>query len=280
MAKRLFAATLFAILFASHANAWDMGAYVENAHAGEGIKDTAFVWKDEQAQPEAAEDSSMALTQEKKEKYKEIETKQKANDRRGFYFSAGLSIGYTSLNNSEVDRKKRKTSQKFSGLSFPFIETRFGHNIANIVSVYGALGIGIGYGSFYGYSTDVNEGKINAVSMRGLVGLGAEFYPIPDKESALYGLYVGLCVGAAAERAQAYVNEENTVGYTYYMNEPELDIFDNTFVRVEAGYDFWYGERWRIGTALNYSFGKYDSDDSDELVTTSHNIGLTIKIAR
>lgn len=291
MAKRLFAATLFAILFASHANAWDMGAYVENAHAGEGIKDTAFVWKDEQAQPEAAEDSSMALTQEKKEKYKEIKQQkrndkeiafqQNTDDRQGFFFSAGLSIGYSSLSNTEEDSHHGKSVQKFSGLSFPFFETRFGTYIANIASVYGAFGFGIGTGTYEVSSKRKDNPKIDASSMRALIGLGAEIYPFQDKEDALYGLHLGLCVGGAAERAQAdTVSVGRGVGYTYNTTNEDLDLFDNTFARIEIGYDFWLGKRWRIGTAISYAFGKYDTDEDNSLITESHNIALGIRIAR
>lgn len=249
-----------------------MGAYVENAHAGEGVKDTAFVWKDEQAQPEADEDSSMALAQEKKENY----------NRRGFYFSAGLSIGYSSLSNTEGDDGYHgKSVQKFSGLSFPFFETRFGIYIAKIVSVYGAFGFGIGTGTYEVSSKRKDTPKIDASSMRALIGLGAEIYPFQDKEDALYGLHLGFCVGGAAESVQAdTASVGRGVGYTYNTTNEDLDLFDNTFARIEIGYDFWLGKRWRIGTAISYAFGKYDTDEDNSLITESHNIGLGIRIAR
>ena len=287
MTRRLFAATLLAFLFASYANAWDMGAYVENAHAGEGVKDTAFVWKDEQAQPEAAEDSSMALTQEKKEKYKEIKqqkrndkkiaSQQNTDDRQGFFFSAGLSVSYTSSNNTEGDDGYHgKNVNKFSGLSIPFIETRFGIYIAKIVSVYVALGLGLESGNYEGTIHDrVYKARVDAISLRGIAGLGAEFYPFQDKESTLYGLYLGLCVGGASERVQADEGD-----HTFRSEERDLDGFATTFARIEIGYDFRLGKRWRIGPAFSYTFGKYDTDDDDSLITKSHNISLGIRFAR
>ena len=276
MAKRLFAATLFAILFASHANAWDMGAYIENVQAGEGKTDSAFTWKNEQAQPEV-NNSNTEVAQEKKEEHKEIETKQKADDRRGFYFSAGLSVGYTSSNNTEGDDGYHgKSVQKFSGQSFPFFETRFGIYIAKIVSVYVALGLGLESGNYEGsiYDRD-DKAKVDAISQRGIAGLGAEFYPFQDKESALYGLYLGLCVGGAGERVQADEGD-----HTFRSEDRDLDGFATTFARIEIGYDFWLGKRWRIGPAFSYTFGKYDTDDDDSLITKSHNISLGIRFAR
>ena len=239
MTKRLFATSLFIFLFASNASAWDTGAYVESAQAGEGKTDSTLVQKIEQKQPEAA-DSSMALT------------------------------------NYSVNNWSGKSVQKFSGLSFPYAEIRFGHYFANIVSVYGALGIGIGTGEYEASSQTQDKAKIDAVSFRGLLGLGAEVYPFQDKESALYGLYLGLCVGGAVERAQ---DDNERFGYTYRSADPDLEIFDNTFIRFEVGYSFWIDNRWRVGPAFSYSFGKYDSNDDDNVVTTTHNFNLAIKIA-
>ena len=260
MTKRLFATSLFIFLFASNASAWDMGAYVESAQAGEGKTDSTRVQKTSKKQPEAA-DSSMALTNN--------------HVYRGLYFSAEVAFGYTSLNYS-VNTWRGKSVQKFSGRSFPYAEIRFGHYFANIVSVYGALGIGIGTGKYEGPYPKRDEDKIDAVSFRGLLGLGAEVYPFQDKESALYGLYLGLCVGGAVERAQ---EDNERFGYTYRSADPDLEIFDNTFIRFEVGYSFWIDNRWRVGPAFSYSFGKYDSDDDDNVVTTTHNFNLAIKIA-
>ena len=260
MTKRLFATSLFIFLFVSNASAWDMGAYIENAQAGEGKIDSSAVQKIEQKQPEAA-DSSMALTNN--------------HIYRGLYFSAEVAFGYTSLNNS-VNIWSGKSVQKFSGLSYPYAEIRFGHYFANIVSVYSALGIGIGTGKYEGPYPKRDKEEIDAVSFRGLLGLGAEVYPFQDKESALYGLYLGLCVGGAVERAQ---EDNERFGYTYRSADPDLEIFDNTFIRFEVGYSFWIDNRWRVGPAFSYSFGKYDSDDDDNVVTTTHNFNLAIKIA-
>ena len=260
MTKRFFATSLFIFLFVSNASAWDMGAYVESAQAGEGKTDSTRVQKTSKKQPEAA-DSSMALTNN--------------HVYRGLYFSAEVAFGYTSLNYS-VNTWRGKSVQKFSGLSFPYAEIRFGHYFANIVSVYSALGIGIGTGEYEASSQTQDKAKIDAVSFRGLLGLGAEVYPFQDKESALYGLYLGLCVGGAVERAQ---EDNERFGYTYRSADPDLEIFDNTFIRFEVGYSFWIDNRWRVGPAFSYSFGKYDSDDELNDITTSHNFNLAIKIA-
>lgn len=282
MTKRLFATSFLVFLLASTASAWDMGAYVENKQAGEGKIDSALVQKIEQKKSETA-DSSMALTEENNRQitaaqYSEHKTNLSNHVYRGLYFSAGIAFGYTSLNLSQNDWRKNKIVYKFSGLSIPYAEARLGRYFANIVSVYGALGIGVGSGEYSGPYPKRDKDKIDAISVRGLLGLGAEFYPFQDKESALYGLYLGLCIGGAAERAQE--DDNDSFGIVYSSSKEDLEIFDNTFVRFEIGYDFWIDNRWRIGPAFSYSFGKYDSDDDDNIVTTSHNFHLAIKIAR
>ena len=265
MTKRLFATSLFIFLFVSNASAWDMGAYIENAQAGEGKIDSSAVQKIEQKQPEDA-DSSMALTEEKKQ--------QIINNHvyRGLYFSAEVAFGYTSLNYS-VNNRSGKSDQKFSGLSFPYAEIRFGHYFANIVSVYGALGIGIGTGKYEGPYPKRDEDKIDAVSFRGLLGLGAEVYPFQDKESALYGIFFGIFFGAAIEGVD--------VGKaTILLDEKRSDKkvgYHNIFGRIEAGYDWWFSTRWRAGVAFNYSYGKIDDDWE---TNTNHSFNFTIRIAR
>ena len=277
MVKKFFALSFLALIFAAHAYAWDMGAYVENDRAAKGIKDSTFVWKDEQKQPEAGADSSMTLTSEL---LQQINNDVNYHAHRGFYFSTGFSFGHTSLSNTENERHNEKTIRTFDGRSLPYIETRAGHYFANTISVYGALGIGIGYGSFGSTSNGKEETNIEAVSMRGLIGLGTEIYPFQDKGSNLYGLYFGLCVGGSVQKVQERENNDHTIGYTYYFKKTDIDSFDNTFARIEVGYDYWFSERWKTGIAFSYTFGKYDSDDDDNLITTSHNFDFTIRIAR
>jgi opacity protein-like surface antigen len=261
MTKSFFAVSLLVFLLASNVSAWDMSSYVETAQAAEEKNDSTHVQKTEQKQSDTT-DSSKVLTDN--------------HVYRGLYFSAGIAFGYTSLNLSQNDWRKNKIVYKFSGLSIPYAEARLGHYFANIVSIYGTVGIGIGTGEYEASSQKQDKAKIDAISMRGIIGLGAELYPFQEKESALYGLYLGLCIGAAVERVQ----EDDDLGYAYRSAKTDLEIFDNTFARIEIGYDFWFGQRWRVGTAFSYSFGKYDSDDDDDIVTTSHNFSLAIRIAR
>ncbi|MBR4784375.1 MAG: hypothetical protein IK012_03870 [Fibrobacter sp.] len=275
--KKFFSLSFLALIFAAHAYAWDMGAYVENDRAAKGIKDSTFIWKDKQEQPEAVADSSMALTSE--------QLKQLTNDinyhaRRGFYFSIGFSIGIASLSNTENDWHNKKTIHTFSGQSLPYNENRFGYYFANRISIYGAFGLGIGYGTFESSSNDKKETNADVMSMRSLLGLGAEIYPFQDKESNLYGLYLGLCVGGAVQKVQEHKKGNYLIDYTYYFNNPSIDSFSNTFARIEVGYDYWFNRRWKTGFVFSYAFGKYDSDDDDNLITTSHNFDFTIRIAR
>lgn len=283
MTKQYIVVSLLALLLTSYANAWDMSDYVENNQAGEGITDSVPVMNNTPTQ-EVSIDSSMAFSKAKRAEYK----KQKRIDnlyhtRSGFYFSTELSIGYTSLRTSEDYQYDGKIVSKFSGLAFPYFEARLGYHFTNAITAYGAIGLGLGTGNFKSTSREFerkfdDKAKIDAVGIRGLFGVGAEYYPFQDKESALNGLFFGLCFGVAAENVQE--DKDDGLGYTYNSNNEKLEHFDNVFARAEVGYDFWISSRWRIGAAFSYTFGKYDSDDEDNIVSTSHNFSIAFRIAR
>ena len=69
MIKRFFISTVISLFFATHANAWEMGSYVENAQAGEGIK-TDSTWKKSETQT-AKTDVNEAKKSEKKSTFKQ-----------------------------------------------------------------------------------------------------------------------------------------------------------------------------------------------------------------
>ena len=283
MTRKYIAASLLAFLLTSHANAWDMSDYVESNRAGDGITDSIPVVNNPPTQ-QVSIDSSMSFSKAKQAEYK----KQKRTDnlyhtRSGFYFSSEFSIGYTSLRTSEDHQRDENSVSKFNGLAFPYFEARLGYHFTNAITAYGAIGFGLGAGTFESTSREFkrkfdDKAKIDAVGIRGILGLGAEFYPFQDKENALNGLFVGLCFGIAAENVQEDKNEG--FGFTYNTANDKLEHFDNVFARAEAGYDFWISSRWRIGAAFSYTFGKYDSDDEDNIVSTSHNFSLAFRIAR
>lgn len=276
MKTKIFVAALLAFHLTSHANAWNMDEDVETEQTkNEVTASTPSI--NNTTTEQGSIDSSMAFSKAKRAEYK----KQKRIDnlyhtRSGFYFSSELSIGYTSLRTSEdYYLHDEKDVSKFSGLAFPYFEVRLGYHFTNAITAYGALGIGFGAGDFE--STEI-EKKIDAAGIRGLLGFGAEFYPFQDKESALNGMFFGLCVGLAAENVQE--NNYDGFGFSYDSKNKKLEHFDNVFARAEVGYDFWISSRWRMGAAFSYTFGKYDSDDEDNIVTTSHNFSLAFRIAR
>ena len=281
MTKRLFAASLFVFLFASHVSAWDMGAYVENARAGEGISDSTFVWKDEQAQP-ATVDSSMAFDNEKRKeyrkqsaKYKEENVKdlQRSRFRHKFYLASLGAIGFQSLENTEYNkRQKQEEIRKHNGLLFPYTETRLGKNFADIVALYGAIGTGFGIGSYVTSAPKKDEEEITVTSIRAILGIGLEFYPFPNNEDDLYALYFGLCAGFAGEAVQE--------GLSYSTDRTNLDNFSNIFIRAEVGYDFWFGKRRRIGLVFSYAFGFINFNEGNDIDTQSHNFSLAIRFIR
>ncbi len=266
MIKKVFALSFLALIFAAHAYAWDMGAYVENAQAGEGISDSTFVWKEEQAQP-ATVDSSMAF-----DKNKTIE-----HIRKGFYFSAGYTFGHVTLNDHYED-DDWDPDQTYNGWLVCYFDVRLGAHIANIISIYGTLGIGVGTGDYeHEYKGDPIEDDVT--SIKGVAGVGFVLNPFRNEESPLYGLFFGLCGGVQAEGVEYNYKGATEIGIIYHTdpNIAEHDNFHNFFGRIEAGYEWWISKRWRLGTAFNYTFGGYD-DGSWESIT-SHTFGLTIRLA-
>jgi opacity protein-like surface antigen len=284
MKTKIFVAALLAFHLTSHANAWNMDEDVETEQTkNEVTASTPSI--NNTTTEQGSIDSSMAFSKAKRAEYK----KQKRIDnlyhtRSGFYFSSELSIGYTSLRTSEdYYQHDEKDVSKFSGLAFPYFEVRLGYHFTNAITTYGAIGIGLGAGDFESTSREFkrkfdDKAKIDAAGIRGLLGFGAEFYPFQDKESALNGMFFGLCVGLAAENVQE--NNYDGFGFSYDSKNKKLEHFDNVFARAEVGYDFWISSRWRMGAAFSYTFGKYDSDDEDNIVTTSHNFSLAFRIAR
>lgn len=290
MKTKIFVAVLLAFHLTSHANAWNMDEDVETEQTkNEVTASTPSI--NNTTTEQGSIDSSMAFSKAKRAEYK----KQKRIDnlyhtRSGFYFSSEFSIGYTSLRTSEdYYQHDEKDVSKFSGLAFPYFEVRLGYHFTNAITTYGAIGIGLGIGTFESTSREFkrkfdDKAKIDAVGIRGILGLGAEFYPFQDKESALNGMFFGLCFGVAAENVQEDKDDDEaqgySYGYSYHSSNESLEHFDNVFARAEVGYDFWISSRWRIGAAFSYTFGKYDSDDEDNIVTTSHNFSLAFRIAR
>lgn len=149
---------------------------------------------------------------------------------------------------------------------FPYEETRLGGSISNIVSIYGLLGVGAGYGTFEYDSDDLS---IDATSIRFAFGLGLDFYPIQDKESPIYGLFVGFSSGLLLDA-------------TFFKSKSSNDdSFINIFYRLEVGRDWWFSKRWCLGVAFNYTFGTMDlSADSEESDNyRNHTFGLSVRIA-
>ena len=197
--------------------------------------------------------------------------------RKGFYFSAGYTFGHVTLNDHYED-DDRNPDMTYNGWQVLFFDVRLGAHIAHIVTIYGTLGIGVGTGN-YEHEYRGDEIKDDATSLKGILGVGTEITPFQNTESPLHGLLFGICIGLAAERVE-YNYEGNEIGIVYHNNSDDADhnIFDNFFGRVEAGYEWWIGKRWRFGTAFNYTFGGYD-DGSWESIT-SHTFGLTIRLSR
>lgn len=206
----------------------------------------------------------------------------------GIYFSTGFTFAYESLSKHYENNGWSTTDvqdNSFKGWIPPLIEARLGAYYLNVAGIYGTFAIGLGTGDIEssGPDRDDEEGwkeKASATTMRMIFGLGSDFYPFQDKESLLYGLFFGLCGGFAFEAA------EITTEY-HFQNSDET--FHNIFGRIEAGYDWWFCTRWRVGASFNYTFGgfmhtespnyDYSGSRKEEQTTTSHTFGLTLRIA-
>lgn len=231
--------------------------------------------------------ASFAFAQFGQAKQKTDKTDYYYHAHDGIYFTTGFTFGYESLNNHYEKSSwmgEINEENSFKGWLTPLIEVRLGGYYANIASIYGAFGFGLGKGDleYSSYSKDDDDKdteKASATSLRMYLGLGADFYPFQDKESPLYGLFFGLCGGFAFEGA------EITTKHEFHSSD---ENFHHFFGRIEAGYDWWFSTRWRAGASFNYTFGGFISNEDDNSTyihqkdresTTTHTIGLTIRIA-
>ena len=230
-------------------------------------------------------------------------TSQKSRDKsdrythahRGFYFVNALTIGYTYLRGSEQDYYNHRAefeNYKFKGVAIPYEEVRLGASIANTVSIYAALGLGYATGSINFTRGDISTSvqtenfKASAATLKFLLGLGLEFYPIHDQDNPAYGLFFGVCSGFSIEGA-FYEKEERSSSYYHdYETSQEDRVFPAIYARFEVGKDWWFCRRWSVGISFNYTIGsledKVHSDDSFNMDRDSfavHSFGLTVRIA-
>ena len=212
----------------------------------------------------------------------------KVHTHRGFYFSSSLTFGYTYLRRSGSSKSiygVESLEYKFEGISLPYAEIRFGGSIANTLSIYGMLGVGFGLGDFdyedsQPYNSSSYDVKLSsdATLFRFVMGFGFEYYPVKDKESVLYGLFLGVSLGLSFD--EAFFDSD---GRSSYRSDHQ-EGFLNYFARFEAGKDWWISDRWSAGFALNYAIGSADDLDSENVGTdikksyASHVIGLTFRI--
>ena len=228
---------------------------------------------------------AFAFAQFGQERPKTDKTDYYYHARTGMYFSTSFTFAYTSLSlHYEKDSWYGEESgdKTFKGWLVPYHEVRLGGYYNEVAAIYGALGIGFGKGDFQRIENlkdgDERGPKLEATSLKFLLGLGADIYPFQDKESALYNLYFGLCGGFAFEGAE--ITSENT------FKQSDAN-FHNFVARAEIGYDFWFSSRWRFGTSVNYTFGgninnnerDSRSDYKDREGIANHTIGLTLRIA-
>ena len=209
--------------------------------------------------------------------------------RRGFYFSIGTGLIFTSLDqeyNDKMSEGVETTTSSYSGL-FSYDELRLGASIANLVSIYATCGFGYNNGSMpSSYEEEVepvNKDKPKSrfeesdnVDFRLLFGIGGEFYPIQNKASSLYGLFVGLSLGEMVDIVIYTDHDYDKI----YKDETDSRGFASLFFRVEAGKEWWFSRNWSFGVALSFAYGssdgEVDDDDSSKYVDTESDSGVTV----
>lgn len=216
---------------------------------------------------------------------------------RGFFFSPSITFGRTyfrhSYTSSSYYSDSYKETYKYKGYQVPQAEIRLGGTIASAVTVYGCIGLGVGTGTFnykkkltdsYDNSEDKNY---DATNIRFAFGAGLEFYPVQDKESASYGLFLGVAGGFAIEGAfyDEEVRYSSYYGGYYDETESESEAVPGLFLRFEFGKDWWFARRWSFGVSFNYTIGGFGVDDNDSSYHSdkddyvSHLFGFTIRLA-
>ena len=209
---------------------------------------------------------------------------------KGFYFSVNTGIVLANLSQKTTsfpDKNVEKEKENYSGY-LGYDEFRLGGSIANVASIYGALGWGYGSGR---YEDEIErtgtqlhrEGSFEEDGdddFRFLLGIGGEFYPFQDKESPFYGLFLGICPGLIIDIVTITDHYYNSI----YDNTITVS-FANIFCRFEIGKEFWISRRWSLGFALNYTIGGLEEETGVEYLNeiehesnSSYSIGLMIRI--
>lgn len=216
------------------------------------------------------------------------------HEHKGLYFSANPGLAYTNEGRDvKYDDGDDIESKKFSGI-LPFVELRIGRSFVNMASFYGALGLGLGDGTFKGEEiTNENGNEISKVtvkddddgSFRFSLGGGVEIYPIQNKESPMYGIFVGANAGFVIDLINVTAYDSRQV---YKDSSMIIDII-NLFGKFDIGKEWWFTNRWSLGFALNYTFGRlYDEqkwynyrkekNTVDIISHKSHTFGLMFRV--
>ena len=199
---------------------------------------------------------------------------------RGFYFTTSLTFAYLDDTHTETYRDKKEKENAY-GYLHPYGEIRLGGSIANVASIFGAIGVGYGSGSYELIGNDrYDKYKVDATLLRLFFGLGTEFYPIQDKENPAYGIFLGLTIGLGIDGS--FYDTYNSRYDDYSSGD---DAYLNYLFRFEIGKDWWFSRRWCVGIAFNYTYGSYTDksgdysyyNEKDEY--SSNTFGFTVRLS-
>lgn len=285
---RHFVQMLFAGMFAATATfAQEAEEYSVESSMGNAVEDPATVQATENSIAEPVE----APTKKRAKKVRP------AREHRGFYFSAGLGLSYTSFNYKENDSEElyhydynnyedsytyervEKESSEFSGFAIPTLDMRFGKSMGNLAALYFELDIATLQGrgkykdTFYDNSASdripvldqlpqhLEEDIIkdnDAYGISGFIGIGVTFYPFRNPNSVMNGAFFSIANGPIFNFADIEDSSRR--------DNKEIGMIGYG-VQIELGKDWWVSDTWSIGVSASYmtiaDFEDHDSSDAN-----------------
>ena len=186
-------------------------------------------------------------------------------EHRGFYNSSSFGFALNWFDNSmeKIDKYGNKVDRdvdfyEYFGTTFMLGEFKFGYALGNLVALHTVFNIALYFGTVDCYeehyrsvcyegicvetrNPDRHDGEVPAsgdgYNIRTYLGFGATFYPFRDKNSPLYGAFVGGSVGSTLfVMAGSGNNGNGGVGF-----------------ELEMGKEWWLNDRLSIGFGLGFA---------------------------
>ena len=216
-------------------------------------------------------------------------------EHRGFFFSAGMGVGYTSFSTYKENTRGDYTyeyydyekdeyvgwkeykflattyDEEFSGVSCPLLEFRFGRSFGNLVAAYSVFEIGVfsGTGKFrrqdYDRPERLDENNVRVFADEDVLveahGAKGSVYAVLGNAGLGFSVYPfrnpnHILNGAFIGYASG-ISAISTISKNSDLEYGQIGVF----TQFELGKDWWVSENWSAGVALSYSFVSNIEDD-------------------